>query len=476
MAMNKTELIETVSANSEFNAGSKAEAERAINAVIDGSKAGLKGDKKGVQVLLAPSLDLARGISPTVSVEAEYGAEVVEGSLYTAAHHVAKYKECPAPCNNQEIPKVEEGVILISHLDLDTIGGVWKAMGIDPVDKADAGFWRLAEFADLNGPHRLGDFIPDFEAHKEWLYSFWAWKEGKVAGYDGLPRFPRDKVTDVTSLVREAAEIFCYIQGGAPLFKEAGLADQKAQQEAKERTFVQLQGAVGVYVGDVFMNGFYDTPEGMAKALVCFSTKFKSITISLERPIEGLSCRWQVQDLWGPEAGGHEGIAGSPRGKEMTLQDLVEAANRMDTQVRVWGGRQIAPVGCSCGQEDTQVCSTCGVCHCGSLCPASPSERMGKLVGQLEGWRRGVVLATDADEAALESCLDTMKDLSMGLEGRAEKLLVTQLYEEMAEYVCRELTRTKEEGRLSEWSMDGLQAIFLEVVWVYQTVLEGTKT
>ena len=47
-----------------------------------------------------------------------------------------------------------------------------------------------------------------------------------------------------------------------------------------------------------------------------------SVTVSLADPIEGVVCRDIVQSLWGMEAGGHAGIAGSPRGQEMSTADL----------------------------------------------------------------------------------------------------------------------------------------------------------
>ena len=39
-----------------------------------------------------------------------------------------------------------------------------------------------------------------------------------------------------------------------------------------------------------------------------------------------VSAKELVQELWGNEAGGHPGIAGSPRGKEMTEKDMKQLA------------------------------------------------------------------------------------------------------------------------------------------------------
>ena len=42
----------------------------------------------------------------------------------------------------------------------------------------------------------------------------------------------------------------------------------------------------------------------------------------------------QVQAAWGPLAGGHAGIAGSPRGQEMGLGDAIELANYVDELIQ----------------------------------------------------------------------------------------------------------------------------------------------
>ncbi len=49
--MNKTELIEAVAGNQELNCASKAEAERCVNAVIDGVKEGLRQKNGKVQLV-----------------------------------------------------------------------------------------------------------------------------------------------------------------------------------------------------------------------------------------------------------------------------------------------------------------------------------------------------------------------------------------------------------------------------------------
>ena len=83
---------------------------------------------------------------------------------------------------------------------------------------------------------------------------------------------------------------------------------------------------------DKFTNHLYVAPNGRtAKAVVALNrgNEPTAVTISLADPIDGVSCVEQAQALWGPKAGGHLGIAGSPRDREMTEDDLHEAARVM---------------------------------------------------------------------------------------------------------------------------------------------------
>ena len=59
------------------------------------------------------------------------------------------------------------------------------------------------------------------------------------------------------------------------------------------------------------------------------NTKFGSITVSaLDNAFD---CKAVVQGLWGELAGGHPGIAGSPRGQAMTESDLIAAVKAVAT-------------------------------------------------------------------------------------------------------------------------------------------------
>jgi len=286
-------------------------------------------------VVHAPSATLAATLTPVLTVEAEYGPVVAEGSRYTAAHHQATGPFAgrhivaggrPSPCNDPNIPSVHgDEVVLTSHLDLDTVGGVLRATkGQGHPIFQRVGFWELAEFLDVNGAHRLAAAGADDDDVRA-IYGWWAWAK------TGLPRFPRDAVADATAVIEAAGDVLARILVGCDndLLK-AGEAFRADEAALNARTFVRRDGDVIVrrakVVGD-FCNHLYVDPDGSpARAVVSLNTAFRSVTVSLADPDkETVSCRDLVQTLWGPEAGGHKGIGGGPR--EVAFDDThLEAA------------------------------------------------------------------------------------------------------------------------------------------------------
>ena len=293
-------------------------------------------------ILLAPNAKLAQQVPAVLTIEAEYGSIVWEGSHYTAAHHQPvgsvyagrhlpglALTGRPSPCNDPSIPVVESGIIGVSHLDLDTFGGLFRSHPVrghefspgvgthfGPETQA---FWDLAEKIDVNGAHRLPEMCSDPVLAAQ-LNGFWAWSHGR-------PRAPWDRVTDVTSEVDEAALVLLELFVNDPARLEAGAAFVAGEDALNARTFryVTGTGVGGPHVvvrqaeDRVFVNHLYRTPGrtgDLHEAIVGWDRTAGTVTISIANPGEWphVSCRAIVQSLWGPEAGGHPGIAGGPRG------------------------------------------------------------------------------------------------------------------------------------------------------------------
>jgi len=145
-------------------------------------------------------------------------------------------------------------------------------------------------------------------------------------------------VVDVTALMWSAGDALDRILLDAdPKLLAAGDAFAAATADLERRSYrVRIKGegergSVVIRQADTFVNHLYGYEDGgerqVALACVALNTTMGSVTVSLESPVAGVSAREIVQSLWGPDAGGHDGIAGSPRGRVMTEADLLAAAD-----------------------------------------------------------------------------------------------------------------------------------------------------
>lgn len=267
---------------------------------------------------------------PTATVEAEYGSECVEGSLLTFAHHGERSSN-PAPCEmpNQSLA-VDKLAIGVSHLDLDTLGGIMAIRGIKPECES---FWQLAAFVDVNGPHKIGMYDGGSE-DVELLNAWWAWSDKNKD--ISRPRFEDGLViVDVTTNV----DIMCSALTDILVRRTehlitAGHEWVQAQKNLNEESYVESHAGVTVRVHSEFVNHLYVNPDGtVVKAVVGFNTKTGGITLSLADPVDGVDCAQIMQDLLGPEAGGHAGIAGSPRNKRLGTREVMGVAYEIASQL-----------------------------------------------------------------------------------------------------------------------------------------------
>jgi hypothetical protein len=273
-----------------------------------------------IRVMFAPTAEVARSASADVTIEAEYGSYVWEGTQFTAAHHQAEGKYAgrhqggsqPAPCNNSEIPVLTEGTIGVSHMDLDTLGGIARAMGA-PMFSGFESFWNLSEFVDVSGPHKLKNAGAS-DTDLERLYAFWAWSQKN-------PLNRATELTNITDFVIKAMDALYACLEDDSLMIQAGREFRANEEALNKSSLVKVVGTVAVRRAETFVNHLYTTTDGVeCETVVTLNTKFKSITLSSS---EGqVDCCAVMQKVFGPDAGGHKGIAGTPRGIEYTDEDL----------------------------------------------------------------------------------------------------------------------------------------------------------
>ncbi len=282
-------------------------------------------------VILAPTAQLASDTlslsnPPVLTVEAEYGGFVVEGTAYTAAHHqpigspyvgrhVSPFGR-PAPCNDSKIPTLkEDDVALISHIDIDTLGGLMRAT--DSFEENGV-FWFYAEHIDTNGLHKAKRDHPCWVLYNGIL----AWIE------ENYPEIDKTRNNDVSDFCYRAFDFIRETLADGTLATRMGNAYLYLQDKLDESSFVEerpsgliIRRSKGERVNHLYRG---------AKAIISYNESRKNITISTADPIPNLSCRRLAQEWWGDRAGGHNQIAGSARGKIMSEEQFNEAITKFE--------------------------------------------------------------------------------------------------------------------------------------------------
>ncbi len=275
------------------------------------------------RVILAPSYDMAKNINAEATVEAEYGDECLEGTMVTLAHHGPRSGN-PAPCNTPDVPELPPfATVVVSHIDLDTLGGIYALQGRKPEDDR---FWEAAEMIDVKGVHHIHELDKDIQ---DKLNAYYAYN-------DGQPRQRYTEAIDVTKQIDDTYDVVkAIVDINDPKHDKliaAGKEWAQTREKEVEDQLVYENKDVRVFdTNGIFCAASYFSPNQntICPATVTYNEKFKSITLAFEDGGKQLNAKEIVQELWGPEAGGREGIAGSPRNVEMTKNDLAKLVNEL---------------------------------------------------------------------------------------------------------------------------------------------------
>jgi len=266
----------------------------------------------------------------TITVEAEYGDHLVEGTQETLAHHGPRSGN-PAPCLKENMEWrgltmsrekwLGEIVFGVSHLDLDTLGGILAEMGMKPEINS---FWELAAFVDINGYHKLSQS----GASKEdiaMLNAYLAWAE------NNREYAPRDgSLVSVGEWVVRAEEALSAIIDGSEKMLQDGVDFVLGRDKLSKESFVEMIGDVIVRKHNRFTNDLYVSPDGViGKAVAALKTDTSEVTISLANETKGVSCIAIMQEYFGKDAGGHEGIAGGPRTGGYGMDEVYDVARTL---------------------------------------------------------------------------------------------------------------------------------------------------
>lgn len=257
----------------------------------------------------------------TATVEAEFGDILVSGTRFTMAHH-GIHKHNPAPCLFMNI-ECELDAIGLSHVDLDSLGGVLALLNKKPENDS---FWNLAAFIDVNGAHKIG-ISGASKMNKIRLNAFWAWSnKNKMFA-------PRDSFVDVSEWIESARIALVKILNDDEEMLDAGIEFMQQNKELNDNSIVSIVGNVLLRNSESFCNHLYEFGGQVYSGVVSYNPKFGTVTCSLESPNDHVSCKSIVQQLWGEKAGGHDGIAGSPREGGLTMDDAQMCAELLNNSL-----------------------------------------------------------------------------------------------------------------------------------------------
>jgi hypothetical protein len=255
------------------------------------------------------------------TIEAEYGSVTVSGSAFTWAHHGLNAGNL-APCSYISSPAVE--CVGLSHVDLDTLGGCLAVLGRKRAQ--DGSFWVLAEFVDLNGAHKLQESKASAQDIAR-LHAFWAWSEGAGRVFP-----PRDgSCLDVTEKVLAGCLVIEKVLNDDPDLLAAGEVFRLAGEALASESFRGVKEVAGLRIilreSEKFTNHIYAHQGVVCDAVIARNSKLDSLTLSFSDG-QGDACA-VMQRAFGPLAGGHKGIAGTPRDQKFTSFDIERVIEAM---------------------------------------------------------------------------------------------------------------------------------------------------
>lgn len=305
-------------------------------------------------IYLSNKASTLQGLTLDATVEAEFGDHCVDGKLATLAHHGPRSYN-PPPCSNENVPTLPEGSSVgLSHMDLDTIGGLLRLAGYVPTGVVERAFWMLAGLLDLRGFHCLSQCVRDVDdqlrskndptakmdivVHMINAYHAWAEKNRVFPPRDGSAMSVTEQVVKATTALQK-------IFASDEALMNDGIAFAAREAELNNSSYMYTEtsangcAVVVRHSKEGFTNHLYTDPSGeVCQVVIALRDDFGSITVSRAADDVPLNCQDIVQALWGSEAGGHDGIAGSPRGDKMTLKDIRKATQAVighfDSQVR----------------------------------------------------------------------------------------------------------------------------------------------
>ena len=264
---------------------------------------------KDYDVALRFTKELIQKRIPFATVEAEYGDYCVEGTHATLAHHVLDYREHPAPCIRTDVKPLKNGVILISHLDLDTLGGI--ALLEDQY--IPHSFWSSEAIIDTQGALGLSS-IPATD--NELMQIYWAWESELT----DLTLNSSLDYWDVTEMVAKRLSFLNQLLQTDQPIKRYSYYFKSFQQQMENylSSCVCENDVLRVFINEQPMH-FQMHQRGEEWVPFCLHYHPLRRTLVLSDISNQIDCGAFMKEIFGDKAGGQRRIGGSPREESQSL-------------------------------------------------------------------------------------------------------------------------------------------------------------
>ena len=188
-------------------------------------------------------------------------------------------------------------------------------LGIKPQNDE---FWELAAYVDINGPHKAKEFGASKQTWLK-LNAFWAYSE--------THRVFADRSGKAVEVVLD--DFFEVITRILTTDKEdiRGQAFIDRGRDLENHSYVGMVDRLAIRRYDGFVNHLYGTGD----YVLSYNDRTRAITLSKRDGSVPGNCCEIMQAVFGPAAGGHAGIAGSPR-SGVPSRDIGRVLSEMKTR------------------------------------------------------------------------------------------------------------------------------------------------
>lgn len=261
---------------------------------------------------------------PDITIECEFGDEIIEGRLLTLGHHVVEYMNKPSCCkqlfellekNNWRLPeniKQDKYTIGINNPDLDTVLTIFLLENLD---------WVKNVMEDITGRIYLRDFVTFADnmdnngVHTIRYCASYDISAGMVVAYINW-LLNQDSSIDYKEQIKNGLN-FIY-----KMFNDNEVVRQYLLHEKNRIDEIMKNHISDNRYGRLFKSAVFCNAEYLGfDFIVNFNPIYKSVTLSFKDSGKRFNAKKIMQDIFGEKAGGHLGIAGTPKNEKFDVKD-----------------------------------------------------------------------------------------------------------------------------------------------------------